>query len=285
MRRTLESAQVTLVHCDMPFEIFRGTFVHQRFAPHMHETYALGVLERGAATCRYRGADVIHQAGDLLTLAPDEVHTGEPASPDGWSYRMLYLPRELMARYGTLDGGQPHFARSGYADRDLSSQVAHLHEFLTTEPDALCRSSALAQVLRSICQRYAEREAPVDVRVPSAALALVREYLEAHFARAVSLAELATLARVSPFHLIRQFRRRYGLPPYMFLEFIRVQRARTMLQQGARVSDVAFATGFSDQSHLTRRFKRVVGIPPGKYARSYWPAAVPARFALHALRA
>ena len=71
----------------------------------------------------------------------------------------------------------------------------------------------------------------------------------------------------------------------MFLEFIRVQRARTMLQQGARVSDVAFATGFSDQSHLTRRFKRVVGIPPGKYARSYWPAAVPARFALHALRA
>lgn len=280
MRSNLESAQVTLVNCDTPFEILRGTYVRQRFAPHMHDTYALGVLERGAARCRYRGIDVTHRAGDLVMLEPDEVHTGEPACDEGWSYRMLYVPRELMARYGTLDGSQPHFAQSGYADTDLSSQVSRLHEFLCTESDPLRQGSALAQVLHATCERYAQQVAPVHVRVPSAALALVRDYLEVHYARAVSLAELAALARVSPFHLIRQFRRRYGLPPYMFLELIRVQRARTMLQQGARVSDVAFATGFSDQSHLTRRFKRVVGVPPGRYAKSYWPDALPPRAAL-----
>ncbi|MEP6619064.1 MAG: AraC family transcriptional regulator [bacterium] len=269
MRCNLESARVTLVHCDTPFEILRGTYVQQRFAPHMHETYAIGVIERGAAKCRYRGEDVIHREGDVVTIEPDEVHTGEAADEFGWSYRMMYLPRELMARYGTLDGSQPHFARSGYTDPELAKDVARLHDFLETESDVLRQASMMTAVLHTVCERYAQRPLPADTRVPSAALSQVRDYLEAHFAQSVSLAELATLARVSPFHLIRQFRRRYGLPPYMFLELIRVQRAKAMLQQGARVSDVAFATGFSDQSHLTRRFKRVVGVPPGRYAKSY----------------
>ena len=86
---------------------------------------------------------------------------------------------------------------------------------------------------------------------------------------------------MSPFHLSRRFRARYGLPPYMYLELVRVNRAREMLRRGEPISRVAFDTGFSDQSHLTRRFKRVVGVPPGQYAKTYgwrvrvtqWPEA------------
>ena len=55
----------------------------------------------------------------------------------------------------------------------------------------------------------------------------------------------------------------------MYLEMVRVERARALLRQGEPISRVAFDTGFSDQSHLTRRFKRVVGVPPGQYARTY----------------
>jgi AraC-like DNA-binding protein len=55
----------------------------------------------------------------------------------------------------------------------------------------------------------------------------------------------------------------------MYLELVRVNRAREMLRRGEPISRVAFDTGFSDQSHLTRRFKRVVGVPPGQYAKTY----------------
>jgi AraC-like DNA-binding protein len=74
---------------------------------------------------------------------------------------------------------------------------------------------------------------------------------------------------MSAFHLVRQFRRYYGVPPYRYLELVRVERAKLLLRSGARISHVAFATGFSDQSHLTRHFKRVLGVTPGSYARSY----------------
>lgn len=266
-----ESAHVTLVQCDTPFEMLRGRYVRQRFAPHMHETYAVGVIESGAARIRYRGADVTHVAGDVVTIEPLEVHTGEPVDHLGWSYCMMYLPREIMARFGSDDGTEPRFARSSYADPELGRQIVSLYRLLESEPDVLRQGSMLADTLHVLCERYAERGAGVTPRACSASLARVREYLEANYAKAICLAELAVLADASPFHLIRQFRRAYGLPPYMFLEVVRINRAKDMLQQGARISDVAFATGFSDQSHLTRRFKRVVGVPPGQYARSYWP--------------
>lgn len=274
-----EAAHVTLVQCDTPFEMLRGRYVRQRFAPHMHETYAIGVIESGAARLRYRGVDDTHVAGDVVTIEPHEVHTGEPADDGGWSYCMLYLPTELLARYGH-EGIAPRFARSSYADPELARQIVGLQRTLEAEPDLLLHGSALASTLHALCERHAEPvvESAATTRAGSASLVRVRDYLEVNYAKAVCLAELAVLAGASPFHLIRQFRRAYGLPPYMFLEVIRINRAREMLQQGARISDVAFATGFSDQSHLTRRFKRVVGVPPGQYARSYWPGMNASRF-------
>ena len=101
----------------------------------------------------------------------------------------------------------------------------------------------------------------------------MRDYLEEHYAKPISLLELSAVSGVSPFHLSRRFRARYGLPPYMYLELVRVNRARELLRHGEPISRVAFDTGFSDQSHLTRRFKRVVGVPPGQYARTYGLAA------------
>src|SRR5213082_2231422 len=110
--RPSESAEVTVVAADIPFEIMRGSFVHQRFAPHAHDTYAIGTIESGAARVRFKGQEVVHSAGSVVTIAPGQVHTGEPIDPKGWSYRMLYIPPALMLRYAT-DGAFPAFAGSG----------------------------------------------------------------------------------------------------------------------------------------------------------------------------
>ena len=263
-----DSAHLTVVHSGTPFEILRGRYIRQRFAPHLHDTYAIGVIESGAAKCDFRGKEVVHAAGDLITIEPGEVHTGEPASAEGWSYRMLYVPRELMARAWEGDA-LPRFPRTGTADWKLAREMAVVHALLEQRGDALHQESALIAVLRALCEHHALGAGPPECRASPAALARVKEYLDVHFAQAVTLAELGAVAGVSLFHLIRQFRRHYGLPPYMYLEMLRVEQAKEMLQQGARVSDAAFATGFSDQSHLARHFKRVFGVPPGRYARSY----------------
>jgi AraC-like DNA-binding protein len=136
--------------------------------------------------------------------------------------------------------------------------------------DPLRGQTTMAEVLQLLSERHATngfRRIAEPCRTQ--AVSRVRDYIEEHFAKAITLTELSALSGVSPFHLSRQFRARYGLPPYMYLELVRVERARDMLQRGEPISRIAFATGFSDQSHLNRRFKRVVGVPPGQYAKTY----------------
>ena len=261
-------AHVTVVHSGSPFEILRGRYVRQRFAPHMHETYAIGVMESGAATCESRGTESTHAPGDLITIDPDQVHTGEPLSTEGWSYRMLYIPREVMAR-AVDDAPLPRFANTGTADVELSARIARVHALLEQGAELLHQEAALLATLRALCERHAHLPAAGIASASPNALRRVRDFLDAHFADSISLVELARIAGMSAFHLIRQFRRYYGVPPHRYLDLVRVQRAKLMLQQGARISDTAFATGFSDQSHLTRQFKRVLGVTPGSYSASY----------------
>jgi AraC-like DNA-binding protein len=94
-----------------------------------------------------------------------------------------------------------------------------------------------------------------------------REHLEANFSADVSLSELGTLVSLSPFYLARAFEREIGLPPHAYLEGVRIRKAREILDQGSDLASTALAVGYSDQSHLTRRFKRFLGITPGHYIR------------------
>ncbi|MEO8563468.1 MAG: AraC family transcriptional regulator [bacterium] len=268
MKQEQESARLTVVRWDTPFEILQGTYTRQRFAPHLHETFSLGAIESGASVIRYHGRDVTQHAGDVVVIPAREVHTGEAASPAGWSYRMLYLPLDLIDDYVALD--RFVFEGPSVTDRDLATRVLALHRALEAGVEPLRGQTMMADVLQLLGERHASnivRRVPVPRR--AAPVRCVRDYLEEHFAKAITLTELAALSGVSPFHLSRQFRARYGLPPYMYLELVRVNRAREMLRRGESISRIAFATGFSDQSHLTRRFKRVVGVPPGQYAKTY----------------
>jgi AraC-like DNA-binding protein len=82
-----------------------------------------------------------------------------------------------------------------------------------------------------------------------------------------SLAELAEMTELSQFALLRAFRTETGLPPHAYLNQLRVRRARLLLDNGVSAADVAAQVGFADQAHLTRHFKRVVGVPPAAYQR------------------
>lgn len=262
-----EVTHVTRVNAHVPFEILRGTYTSQRFAPHMHETYAIGVIERGASRAQIGADEHFHGPGDVILIEPHVVHTGGAAAADGWSYRMFYVPPELLAAAVGEDESPSHFRRSDYSDRAMSEQMVAVHRLLEGESDPLEKEIAIAQLLSAMLVRYRERALPRITRVPNAKLARVREYLTEHFAETVRLSELSRIAGLSAFHLVREFRKTYGLPPYAYLELVRVNFAKAMLQQGAKVQDVTFSAGFSDQSHFTRRFKRVFGYPPGHYSK------------------
>jgi AraC-like DNA-binding protein len=270
-----ESASLTRVRVFEPLELLRARYTRQRFAPHAHDEYVFGVVETGAARTLFRGREDVHASGSVITFAPGEVHTGAPAADDGWSYRMLY-PSERLVRFiaheATGREFAPTFDRSFVHDPALAERLRATHAVLEGESDRLRKECALLETLGELVIRHTARahgaEVPLPATGPSAALLRVRDLLEAEYARTVTIRELAHEAGLSTFHLIRVFGASFGLPPYKYLEQVRIHQARRLIRLGFPLTHVVHATGFSDQSHLTRYFKRVVGVTPGIYARA-----------------
>jgi AraC family transcriptional regulator len=101
------------------------------------------------------------------------------------------------------------------------------------------------------------------------ALRRVRAYIDTHIGERISLDELARQAGVSRFHFARQFRRSTGESPMEYLRRVRIERSISILQnRDTTIAQVAAGLGFSDQSHFTRIFGRLVGVSPGSFARS-----------------
>ena len=94
-----------------------------------------------------------------------------------------------------------------------------------------------------------------------------RELLTSSIKVPPSLQELADAVGSNRFVLLREFRKKFGLPPHAFVLRLRVDRARSLLARGEPITGVAQLLGFADQSHLSRVFKRVVGLSPGAYQR------------------
>ena len=96
----------------------------------------------------------------------------------------------------------------------------------------------------------------------------VIDYLDNHFDEDLSIDTLAGIACLSPYHFIRTFSNQSGLTPHAWLMQLRARKAKELLGRGLPIADVAAQTGFSDQSHLNRSFKRLLGFTPGQYRNS-----------------
>jgi AraC family transcriptional regulator len=96
----------------------------------------------------------------------------------------------------------------------------------------------------------------------------VLEFIDAHLEQAVSIEQLARAADLSPSYFMRAFKQTVGRPPHQHILARRLERARHLLEQpGASLSDIALRTGFADQAHFTRLFKRQFGVTPGAVLR------------------
>jgi AraC family transcriptional regulator len=113
-----------------------------------------------------------------------------------------------------------------------------------------------------------------DGALPRGRLRAVAEYIEEHLDAGPSLEQLAAVARLSPHHFARQFKKATGLPPHQYVILRRVERAKQLLKAapGLPLAEVAARAGFCDQSQFTHHFKRLVGVTPGRFR-------TPARFA------
>lgn len=251
-------------------ELLHATYVTRSFPRHVHDGFAVGVIEKGALGFRYRGCDVVAPAGAINLANPDEVHTGHAASETGWTYRMFYFDAELLrqiaAQMALRTARIPFFPMGVIHDARLAARLHSVHrELEANASDRLNIQTRFVDILACLIRRYADAPPQVARVGLNPGIARAYEWMRAHWNEDLSLNTLANLSDLSAFHFTRVFADTYGLPPHAYLMQLRIHRAKALLAGGQTIAEVALAAGFSDQSHLTRLFKRYAGLTPGQY--------------------
>ncbi len=249
-----------------PVERVEACFAGAAYAPHRHDTYAIGITIEGVQRFDYRGATRNSHAGGIVVLHPDELHDGRAGDERGFRYRSLYVaPADVEAM---LDGRPLPFVDGGISTNPrLRRAVLALLGDFDRPLTGLELQDGLYDVATAL-EQADRRRIPATVANRAAAIR-ARHYIEAHLDTAFSLAELEAATGHGRWQLSRDFRALFGTSPYRYLVMRRLDRARGMMLAGHNIAETALGSGFADQSHFSRMFKRAFGLTP-----SLWRAAV-----------
>lgn len=239
------------------------------FGEHTHDTYSVGMVQGGTTRAVLRGEAASPGPGQVVLLHPQEVHSCNPVQGSGWAYRMFYLePEWFTAIAADLSGkqsGLPRFAAPLVDDAELYDKLLELARTIEEDAERLEKESAAHEAFSLLLERHCavvpENPAGEGREEIETAKALLDERLE----ESLALEELAQKCGLSRHHLLRAFKRETGLPPHAWRNQRRIQLARRLLGEGQPIAEVALATGFTDQSHFTTAFRKVVGATPGQY--------------------
>ncbi len=233
------------------------------FSPHRHDTYAIGLTVSGIQRFWYRGEEQASKPGQVIVIHPDELHDGGAGTEAGLRYRMVYIPPEHIAE--ALNGrGLPHVPTPVLSDPVFQRSLVEALEDIDQEIGDLKLGSLLAE-LATCLQRFSDGAGAKRQMLDWPALKLSAEFLKENAATQVTSRDLEGVSSLDRFTLARQFRTAFGTSPHRYLIMRRLERVKRDLGNGETLVNAAAANGFSDQSHMTRHFKRAYGMSPGKW--------------------
>jgi AraC-like DNA-binding protein len=252
-------------------EMLKGAYVHHAYPWHSHEEISLGLVVAGAIELRTRTRQGIAKAGSFVLVNAEEAHQGTPATPEGWRCRTIHLNPEIVRSTASELEGSGRAVSIGFRgptleDPDAARDLLKLHIRSESPTSPLERQSRMIALIARLLLRHSDSSIAMPrASGESSAIRRARVFLDENLADKVSLDSLAAIAAIPRFRLLRAFQHELGLSPHAYPIQARIRASHRMLRKGAALADIACATGFADQAHLTRAFKAIMGVTPGQY--------------------
>jgi AraC-like DNA-binding protein len=258
-------------HPQLDIELLHAYYIQHAYPRHSHDYYVFSLIERGRQSFTHQGTKHRTPSGGLILINPGEVHTGEAADAQGFELRALYPSTSLMemAVYELTGRRTLPFFKEVLVDHHwATNSISSLHKAILSGAGMLESESRILWMMTELIKRFADiGSTEGHLGNEKKAIQQVRQYIDEHFAENVSLNALAQHVSLSPYSLLRAFRAEVGMPPYAYLESARIQHTQQLIKAGKPLAEVAAEVGFSSQSHMTRQFKKIIGVTPGQYAQ------------------
>ncbi|MGE8672005.1 MAG: AraC family transcriptional regulator [Achromobacter kerstersii] len=242
------------------------------FGRHMHDQFGIGVMCQGAQVSHSGRGQVEAGPGHVITVNPGEIHDGAPIGDGARAWQMLYLDPDVVAQAVAelyADGGTPptyEFEHPASDHPGLARDVLALYAHATHGAAPLACDALLLRILINACSPTASGRRTEYLPGMPDAIRHARSLIDDDPAASLSLADLATASGLSRYQVLRAFARATSMTPHAYQMQRRLLRARQLIRHGMTLADAAAASGFADQSHMTRLFVRTYGVSPRHYA-------------------
>ncbi len=253
---------------ELNLEAYHFQGIMQKFPNHFHEYYVIGFIESGQRYLSCRNREYIIEPGDLLIFNPRDNHTCKQIDGKTLDYRCINIQPEIMSKAFTeITGreGLPYFTSQVIFRSELVSLLQELHSMIMEEDQDLKKEEIFLFLLEQLIEEYTDQEMISEKNGQSAKMKAVCEFLEENYMKTIRLDDLSCLTGLSKYYLLRSFTKEKGISPYSYLETIRIDKAKKLLEQGVLPVEVAIQTGFTDQSHFSNFFKKLIGLTPKQY--------------------
>jgi len=250
-------------------QIVYGKNVSHSLSRHTHSSICITAIINGARKCISRKTDIVSESGKIILMGPGVVHTCQSQTKN-YSYVTICIdPRSV---YGLLQScGISGFLNvdiplTCVEDNELYKSIFALVMGLEEANGKLTAEGAYFNFVVSLLPYLSNSENQLDkIEINDKKVNIVREYILEKYDNNISLEEISQIANISPFYLNRIFSEVVGVPPHLFQNIVRINRAKKLLDYCYNMTDVATMVGFSDQSHFIRMFKKIVGMTPSEY--------------------
>jgi AraC-like DNA-binding protein len=253
---------------DLGIEAYCFKGIMLKFPNHFHEYYVIGFIEAGQRHLSCRNREYSIGDGDMILFNPLDNHTCEQTDGKTLDYRCINIKQEIMQKTVMEITGADYLPRFTEPVAYRSEHVGllrELHRMIMEEREDFEKEEIFYFLIKQLIDQYAEPASAPEPEILDEEIEAVCGFLEKNYSEKISLDELALMANRNKYSLLRAFTRIKGITPYRYLETVRVNEAKKLLERGIEPLEAAMRTGFTDQSHFTKFFKEFIGLTPGQY--------------------
>ncbi len=233
------------------------------YKSHLHQELSIGFVQRGATNLDVNGRDYYIRAGEAVIIYPFVSHMCRPVDIKDWAYTMIYIDNEFCKGLFNPEQQLDSIGIKQLRKEELI-KIKNLVETLKSDSDPFDREVELASVIIDLVEN-------VNIHIKldhNKKMNDIKAYIELNFLVQLQLFKLEQLFGINKFALIREFRRMYNTTPNAFQLQLKVNYGKKLLKSCSDIVEVALESGFYDQAHFTKEFKKSYGITPMQYYKS-----------------
>lgn len=220
---------------------------------HMHKELSIGYITKGSTVLDINNTRYLFKEGDAMLIYPFTSHKCQPVNRDCWEYTMIYVNKKLFN--AKEDIGIKRLRGENF------EKLKRLSKFLISRASKEEKENEILNILEKFVE---EKDIEISLK-SSEIMNEIKSYIDYNFLETLTLEKIENAFHLDRFSLIKEFKKEFNTTPSAYQLQLKVNYSKSLLCKDSNLADIAIKSGFYDQAHFTREFKKAYGVTPLKY--------------------